>query len=133
MVVAESSGPSFLVPETQWVAEVTHLQQGTRRMRLRLTALQDGACYWCHGPLQPGKTTREHVIRRTSAAYRNLAPEARALVIRLAHRACNQRHNQWSGRHPAIARAQDERLARALQSILHGELMFESPQTPLAT
>ena len=114
-MVTQSSGPSFWVPDTQWAAEIVQLQQGTRRLRLRLTTLQDGACYWCHDPLKSGTTTREHVIRRASAAYQQLSPAERALAVRLVHRACNQRHNQWSARCPKPAHEQDERLARALQ------------------
>ena len=112
---------TFWVPDDQWVAEVAQLQQGTRRMRLRLTTLQGGACYWCHGPLKTGTTTREHVIRHASAAYQQLRPEERALAIRLVHRARNQRHNQWSARFPHPAHEQDERLARALQETRSGE------------
>ena len=111
----------FLVSSTRWMDEITQLRAGTHRMRRRLNQLQGEKCYWCHKPLTPQTTTREHVIRRTSPSFQALAPEERALAIRLAHRDCNQRHNQWSRRRPTLARSQDERLAMILQDIMHEE------------
>ena len=76
----------------------------------------------------PNTTTREHVIRCASTAYRGLVLSERAVAVRLSHRACNEACGRWSLRHPVTVADQEAKwgvyecypnpLYRSLQSLL---------------
>ena len=112
----------FSVPKARWVTEINALLAfHSWPTREQLQKMKKDRCYWCQQRFK-GDVTREHVVRRSSAAFIHLRTPEKRLTLRLSHRQCHEAYAQWTQQHPDEAASQEGLLAEIAISKYHDAL-----------